>query len=92
MNDDGRSLPPDRLWQPTTAKWFAVIFGASLAYAVIHLVVLGVKGWLAPQGWHGGIPPVSLVAVVAALVPLLVRRKLVHDKKARAAGGAGDHE
>jgi len=213
MSDERRDLPPDRLWQPTTAKWFAVIFGASLAYAVIryhfagdvewrhfplfilnkhdpalrlvvikfcglmgfflaavhalfslsllspayygkyfddvgrlnlqgecamafgvvalffllapalttlpgmpkaiggwrwkrsqragyialalvvvHLVVLGFKGWLAPQGWHGGIPPVSLVAVVAALVPLLVRRKLEYDKKARVAGGAGDHE
>ena len=31
MNDDGRVLPPDRLWQQTTGKWFAVIFGASLA-------------------------------------------------------------
>jgi hypothetical protein len=46
-------------------------------------VVLGIKGWLAPKGWQAGIPPVSLVAVVAALVPLLVKSKLVHDKKAR---------
>ena len=235
MSDDHRKLPPDRLWQPTTAKWFAVIFGASLAYAVIryhfagdvewrhfplfilnkatslaavffvassyligkiirwhdhdpalrlvvikfcglmgfflaavhaffslcllspayygkyfdevgrlnfrgeiamavgvlalffllapavttfpgmpkaiggwrwkrnqragyialalvvvHLVVLGVKGWLAPQGWHGGMPPVSLVAVVVALVPLLVRRKLEHDRKARSRGSGED--
>jgi hypothetical protein len=59
---------------------------------VVHLVTLGVKGWLAPQGWHGGIPPVSLVAVVAALVPLLVRRKLKHDRKARAREKAGDNE
>jgi DMSO/TMAO reductase YedYZ heme-binding membrane subunit len=56
----------------------------ALALVVVHLVVLGVKGWLAPQGWHGGIPPVSLVAVVAALVPLLVKRKLEHDKAERA--------
>jgi DMSO/TMAO reductase YedYZ heme-binding membrane subunit len=228
MNDEGRELPPDRLWQPTTGKWFAAIFGASLAYAVIryhfagdvewrhfplfilnkatslaavffvassylikkiirwhdhdpalrlvvikfcglmgfflaavhaffslallspayygkyfddagrlnlqgeiamavgvvalffllapaittlpgmpraiggwrwkrnqragyiaitfvvvHLVTLGLEGWLAPQGWHGGIPPVSLVAVVAALLPLVVRGKLAHDKKMR---------
>jgi hypothetical protein len=55
-------------------------------------VTLGLKGWLAPQGWHGGIPPVSLVAVVAALVPLLVRRKLKHDRKARAREKAGDNE
>jgi DMSO/TMAO reductase YedYZ heme-binding membrane subunit len=228
MNDEGRELPPDRLWQPTTGKWFAAIFGASLAYAVIryhlagdvewrhfplyilnkatslaavfflassylirkiirwhghdpalrlvvikfcglmgfflaavhaffslcllspayygqyfddvgrlnlqgeiamaagvvafffllgpaittlpgmpraiggwrwkrnqragyiaitflavHLVTLGLEGWLAPQDWHGGIPPVSLVAVVAALLPLVVRLKLGHEKKMR---------
>jgi len=57
----------------------------ALTLVVVHLVVLGVKGWLAPQGWHGGMPPVSLVAVVAALVPLLVKRKLEHDKQERAA-------
>jgi len=229
MNDDGRVLPPDRLWQPITGKWFAVIFGASLAYAVVryhlagdvewrhlplfilnkatslaavlfvassyligkiirwhdhdpalrlvvikfcglmgfflaavhaffslallspayygkyfddagrlnlqgeiamsvgvialffllapaittlpgmpkaiggwrwkrnqragyialalvvvHLVALGFKGWLAPQGWNGGMPPISLVAVIAALVPLFVKRKLEHDKEERA--------
>jgi DMSO/TMAO reductase YedYZ heme-binding membrane subunit len=55
----------------------------ALALVVVHLVVLGIKGWLAPKGWQAGIPPVSLVAVVAALVPLLVKGKLVHDKKAR---------
>jgi hypothetical protein len=36
MSDEPRELPPHRLWQPTTAKWFAVVFGASLAYAVIR--------------------------------------------------------
>jgi DMSO/TMAO reductase YedYZ heme-binding membrane subunit len=55
----------------------------ALALVVVHLVALGIKGWLAPQGWHGGIPPVSLVAVVVALTPLLVKRKLAHDKKGR---------
>ena len=64
----------------------------ALALVVVHLVVLGVKGWLAPQGWHGGIPPVSLVAVVAAMVPLLVKRKLEHDKAERARASMGDDE
>ncbi len=57
----------------------------ALALVVVHLFFLGIKGWLAPGDWHGGIPPVSLVAVAAALVPLLVKRKLEHDKKERAA-------
>jgi len=226
ISDDGSSLPPDRLWQPTTAKWFAVVFGASLVYAiaryhltgdvtwrhfplfilnkltslaavgfvacsylvgkifrwhdhdkalrlvvikfcglmgffmaavhaffsvclltpayfakyfdadgrlnlqgelgmsvgvvalffllspaittlpmmpkaiggkrwkrsqrvgylalilvVVHLVVLGVKGWLAPKGWPAGFPPISLIACIAALIPLLVKRKMVQERR-----------
>jgi len=53
----------------------------ALVLVVVHLVVFGWKGWLAPQGWHGGLPPISLVAVVVALVPLLVKRKLVRDRR-----------
>jgi hypothetical protein len=29
-------------------------------------------------------PPISLIAVIAALVPLFVKRKLEHDKEERA--------
>lgn len=29
-----------------------------------HLFFMGYEGWLNPAGWHGGIPPVSLVAFV----------------------------
>ncbi len=53
----------------------------ALVLVVVHLVILGWKGWLAPKGWHGGLPPISLVAVVVAMVPLLVKRKLVRDKQ-----------
>ena len=53
----------------------------ALALVVVHLVVLGWKGWLAPSDWHSGLPPISLVALVAALVPLLVKRKLVREKR-----------
>jgi DMSO/TMAO reductase YedYZ heme-binding membrane subunit len=154
-------LPADRLWQPTTAKWFFVVFGLSLVYAVIryhfvkgvawehfplfilnkvvslaatiffadgrlnlegeiamatgafaiwflvspaittlpmmpaaiggkrwkrsqrlgylaqvcvviHLVALGLKGWLAPEKWSC-VPPISLFAVVAASIPIVVK-------------------
>jgi DMSO/TMAO reductase YedYZ heme-binding membrane subunit len=57
---------------------------AALVPVVAHLVVMGYKDWLNPQGWQGGIPPVSLVAVIAAIVPLLVKRKRVHDARERA--------
>ena len=62
----------------------------ALAFVVVHLVFLGFKGWLAPGGWHGGMPPISLVAVVAALIPLLVKRKWEHDKQERAAARSKD--
>ena len=53
----------------------------ALILVVVHLVVLGLDGWLAPVGWNGGLPPISLVAVLAALIPLLVKGKLIHDKQ-----------
>lgn len=34
----------------------AMILGA------VHLFFMGYKGWLNPSGWHGGLPPISLVA------------------------------
>ncbi len=55
----------------------------ALILVVGHLVVLGLKGWLAPSGWQAGIPPISLVAVSVALVPLLVKRRLIHEKRER---------
>ena len=44
-----------------------------LALVALHLVVLGWKGWLAPSHWPSGLPPISLLAVTAAVVPLLVK-------------------
>ncbi len=45
MNGEQSSLPPDRLWQPTTAKWFAVVFGFSLAYAIVRYHLAGDVAW-----------------------------------------------
>jgi len=55
----------------------------ALGLVLVHLVVLGLKGWLAPKGWHGGLPPISLLAAVAAMVPLLVKRKKARNKDER---------
>ena len=41
---------------------WAMILGA------VHLVFMGYPGWMAPSGWHGGIPPVSLVAIAFFVV------------------------
>jgi DMSO/TMAO reductase YedYZ heme-binding membrane subunit len=35
---------------------FALLLGAA------HLFFMGYEGWLQPAGWHGSLPPVSLVA------------------------------
>jgi DMSO/TMAO reductase YedYZ heme-binding membrane subunit len=48
-----------------------------------HLVVLGFKGWLNPGGWPAGIPPISLIGFVAAVFPLLVKRKRVAETEQR---------
>ena len=43
-----------------------------------HLVFMGYEGWMNPSEWHGGIPPVSLVAIsffaVGYLANLLGRK------------------
>ena len=41
MDDNHSSPPPDRLWQPTTAKWFAVVFGISVGYAIVRYHLAG---------------------------------------------------
>ncbi len=45
MNDEHSNLPAHRLWQPTTAKWFAVVFGGSLAYAIVRYHLAGDVEW-----------------------------------------------
>jgi len=35
---------------------FALVFGG------LHLLFMGYQGWMNPAGWHGGLPPISLVA------------------------------
>ena len=50
---------------------FALLLGAA------HLLFMGYEGWLNPGGWHGGLPPISLVAftifVVGYIINLLGR-------------------
>ena len=47
----------------------------ALTLVVAHLVVLGVKGWLAPERWQWSLPPISLLAVLAAAFPILAKLK-----------------
>jgi hypothetical protein len=36
----------------------------SMLLSAAHLFFMGFEGWLSPSGWHGGLPPISLVAFV----------------------------
>ncbi len=42
-----------------TSRRFLLV---ALTLGGVHVFFMGYEGWLAPAGWHGGIPPVSLVA------------------------------
>jgi DMSO/TMAO reductase YedYZ heme-binding membrane subunit len=37
-----------------------------------HLFFMGYKGWLNPSGWHGGLPPISLVAFACFSVGYII--------------------
>ena len=50
----------------------------AMTFSAAHLFFMGYKGWINPSGWHGGMPPISLVAFalfVAGYIVNLLGRK-----------------
>jgi hypothetical protein len=45
MSKEHSKMPVNRLWQPTTAKWFFAIFGISLIYAILRYHIAGDVPW-----------------------------------------------
>jgi len=45
---------------------FALVLGG------LHLLFMGYEGWLKPAGWHGGLPPISLVAFAFFAIGYLI--------------------
>jgi len=43
-----------------------------MPFVATHLFFMGYKGWLNPEGWHGGIPPISLVAFLFFFVGYVI--------------------
>ena len=43
----------------------------ALLLGAVHIFFMGYQGWLNPGGWHGGLPPVSLVAFTVFVVGYL---------------------
>ncbi len=81
MADQRPSLPPDRLWQPTTAKWFFAVFGASLVYAVIRYTETDLDGGaMANSG-----PSVRLTYLYLTPKLVLDVNLLYHDYEAKEA-------
>ena len=48
-----------------TSRKFLIV---ALLFGALHVIFMGYEGWLKPEGWHGGMPPVSLVAIVIFVV------------------------
>ena len=44
-----------------------------LATAAGHVLVMGLPGWLHPADWPAGMPPITALAFVVAIVPLVLR-------------------
>lgn len=42
----------------------------------LHLFVMGYQGWLTPGSWPGGMPPITMLAFVVSISPLLVKKKV----------------
>lgn len=51
-----------------TSRKFMLV---ALLFGALHLIFMGYEGWLNPDGWHGGMPPVSLVAIAIFAVSYL---------------------
>ncbi|SHK44814.1 hypothetical protein SAMN05444000_1309 [Shimia gijangensis] len=44
----------------------------AMLFTGAHLVFMGYSGWLNPQGWHGGMPPISLVSFALFLAGYVI--------------------
>lgn len=38
----------------------------------IHLVLMGLPGWLAPSSWHGKLPPITLISMGIVVVAIAI--------------------
>lgn len=45
----------------------------SLSFVLVHLIALGMLGWIAPHEWQWWLPPISLWAASIAAVPLILK-------------------
>jgi DMSO/TMAO reductase YedYZ heme-binding membrane subunit len=48
-----------------TSRKFLLV---AMTLGAAHLFFMGYSGWLKPSGWHGGLPPISLVAFTVFVI------------------------
>ena len=51
-----------------------------LILVVAHMIVLGLRGWLAPAKWPWILPPISMIACLVAAIPVVVRLAVFREK------------
>ena len=44
----------------------------AMLFSLMHLFFMGYKGWMTPEDWHGGLPPISLVGFVFFLIGYII--------------------
>ncbi len=52
-----------------TSRRFLLI---ALFFGVLHIFFMGYQGWTKPDTWHGGMPPITLVAFVFWVVGYII--------------------
>ena len=52
----------------------------SFWFGAIHLIFMGYKGWMHPEGWNGGLPPISLVAFTVFIIAYMLNLKYRENK------------
>ena len=45
----------------------------AFAFVMLHLIIMGVEGWLKPESWPGGLLPISLIAFIVIVLTLFIR-------------------
>lgn len=62
-----QSMSQDR-WQGVQRLGYA-----GLVLVLLHVLSMGLEGWMTPGNWPGGMLPISLVAAIIIVVALLLR-------------------
>ncbi len=45
----------------------------ALGCVAMHLLIMGIAGWMEPSEWPGHMPPITLLGFLAAITPLVVK-------------------